>query len=89
MALSTKGTSLKGTFDKFNGSNDISVWKYKMESLFRAIGVYDYVDNKVLQPSYWSKEDVDLRIKDIDEREDLKEYRIKKDLIKTENFRRL
>lgn len=89
MALSAKGTSLRGNFDKFNGSKDISVWKYSMESLFRAIGVYDYIENKVPQPSYWSAKDVSLRIQDIGETEDSKEYRARKDLIETENFRRL
>jgi gag-polypeptide of LTR copia-type len=89
MALSTRGTSLKGTFDKFNGSNDISVWRYSMESLFRAIGVHDYAENKVPQPSYWSEADVILRIGDIENEPDTKEYRTKKDTIEAENFRRL
>jgi hypothetical protein len=45
-----KGNSLKGNFDKFTGSNDVSVWKYNMESLLRGLEVYDFAAGKIKQP---------------------------------------
>jgi hypothetical protein len=58
MALSMKGTSLKGTFDKFNGSNDVSMWKYNIKTLFRGLGVDLYIENQVSKPAYWSAADL-------------------------------
>lgn len=88
MNLSKEGISLSCTFNKFSGSNDISVWQYHIESLFRAIGVDYNISGTYTKPRCWSDEDFEIRCKDLDEKENMWEYRQKTYALDAEYDRR-
>ena len=60
-----KGNTLRGHFDKFNGSNDISVWSYHMNALLRGYGLYDYVAGEVPRPRAWTIKELEARVNDV------------------------
>lgn len=62
-----RGNSLRGNFDKFNGSNDISVWSYHMNVLLRGYGLYDYIAGEVPKPRAWTNSELEIRVSNVND----------------------